>query len=373
MARRNRLSENPIHAVSRRVLSDRAGRRLRDQARRHRPVARLDDHQLAPTSAPNAELRRPGGESFSFTLDQAPLSGWRLQQWMASFGQPSLPERRLSHWLPHPELLDQLETPGDFELLRGARAALPARDLRRLALEGITGRPGSYAAASIETLDSLGPESATAPLVLHYLRRLRPRSAHPYSAWCACRFLLARDFEPALVLQIAHQFADVRRVKGFRGNPFDERWAELLLEYDPHRALPRVAQALRSATPACWHGAAGLLAAIDQPWCRRTLEGALREAPDPGRTDPRGMEASRRRTLAAALSLSTDAYARSVAAEYLPPPPTPSERLGFTYDEATHEDIQSRVTAKAHAVREVAARLRGRLPADLDRAQKPCP
>jgi hypothetical protein len=242
------------------------------------------------------------------------------------------------------ERLEELGT-----LLEPAELVRCCEDLIAGGIDGATGK-------AIEVLHGLdGPVS---PAVRAVLDRLDPDRHHPYPAWAAARYLLARGVERERALAIAIGFAEVPVVAGYRGNPMQDRLAVLVLEHAQDRAMPLLRLALRSNTPGVLQPLAALLSRIAQPWCHRELEAALG---DPEHAD----RPEQRRVLAAALArLDTD-IARRRARELAPPVPerTPGA-IGYTFDEVVAANLDSIMDDAAEAAVELADRLRARLPDD---------
>jgi hypothetical protein len=213
----------------------------------------------------------------------------------------------------------------------------------------------SATGAAVEALASLPSDAdgVAGPRVAHLLDRLDPAEHHPFIAHAVASYLLARGLQRQRALDTAITFAEVEVVTGFRGNPYVDHLAMLVLEHDPHRGLPLVRRALRSSTPAVAGRMASLLAALDQPWSRRELVAALDEHAQ--------TNISIRRELAARLARSHDADTRRIAHQLVPGPPQPAPGgVGYTFDEvvasSVHEDWY------ADDVAPIAARLRAVLP-----------
>lgn len=239
------------------------------------------------------------------------------------------------------------------ELLPTIEARLEPAAARRVLLgllEGPVDSTTGYAAAA---LGRLGSESAA---VEEVLGRLDPARHHPFPAFEVCRFLLARDRRREDALRTLEAFAAVDVVKGYRGNPYADRLAVLLLEHAPDRALPHVRRALRSTTPGVVQDIAATLALLGQPWCIRELTAALEGPADEERTTVR-------RYLAAALARSGSEVARQRSKELEPEPPEHSG-VGFTFDEVVAANLDSSFRGAVEHVRATAQRLRGRLPDD---------
>lgn len=269
------------------------------------------------------------------------------------------------------EELDECARRRDGALLGSARTRLSDALVRDLCLAGLEGAVDAYAGRCLEVMHELPGDALDASVrtrVFDFLRAASPRKHHPYAPWAAARMLLARRYQSDDVLHHVHRFVRIRKVKGFKGNPYQSKWAELLLEFDPDRALDEVRAALRSTTPICAHDMAAMLAALDQDWTRRELEFALREAPpQQGRHEgAHGMDTSRRRHLVAALRLSSDPMARRVAEEFAPGAPASIlDGPGYTYDQVTHEGVEARMMKRVAKFEALARRIRARL-ADRD-------
>jgi hypothetical protein len=246
-------------------------------------------------------------------------------------------------------------------VLRSVEAALPQEDLAEVCAELLAGPVDSATAEAIAAMDRRAlPFVAEVDALLD---RLDPREHHPYTAWAAASYLLAREAARERALATVVAFASVEQVRGYRGNPFVDRLAALLLEHAPDRALPHVRRALRSTVPAAVLDMAALLASIDQAWCHRELEAALRE---PLRSE-HPSEMSCRRYLAAALARCGGDLARRRAAQLAPPPPVRAPgAIGFTADEVRAHGLEDQLSSALEKARPLAERLRARLPDDLE-------
>lgn len=242
------------------------------------------------------------------------------------------------------ERLEELDT-----LLEPAERARWCEELIAGGVDVATGK-------AIEVLHRI--EGPVSPAVCALLEQLDPDRHHPYSAWAAARYLLARGADRERALAVAIRFAEVPVVDGYRGNPMQDRLAVLVLEHAQDRAMPLVRLALRSNTPGVLQPLAALLSRIAQPWCHRELEAAL--------GDPEHAERpEQRRVLAAALArLDTD-IARRRALELAPPVPerTPGA-IGYTFDEVVAANLDSIMDEAAEAALDLADRLRAQLPDD---------
>jgi hypothetical protein len=184
-------------------------------------------------------------------------------------------EERYREWL-----LSLAEGMPDSYLLEALATGLQEADLVPICERVLQGDVGSNCGTALEILDR--QQTSRIDVVRRYWKRLHPEKHHPYSAWASAQYLLRRGESVESVLEQAAGFADRRIVEGYRGNPYDDNWALLWLEFDPANALPRVRRALRSSTPMCATNMAAVMACLDQSWCHRELRLALEEGPPAG-------------------------------------------------------------------------------------------
>lgn len=244
-------------------------------------------------------------------------------------------------------------------VLREVASALPEDALAAACTELLRGPVDPTTGHAIEALDRCAaPFTAQVDVLLD---RLDPAEHHPYAAWAAAKYLLARGAARERALATVLAFASVETVRGFRGNPYVAQLAMLLLEHAPERALPHVRAALRSTTPMVVEEMAALLASIDRPWCHRELEAAPRAPLGADRS-----ASSCRRYVAAALAHCTGDLARRRARELAPPPPARAPgAIGFSGDEVRAHHVEAMIAGALEEAGPLADRLRERLRDDL--------
>jgi hypothetical protein len=285
------------------------------------------------------------------------------------FSSPAVRE----HWMEHL---------GDHLLGADARAAAQQREYERYLFAGldrspaafiepleavltpdrfveacsrvIDGTVGAPAGCAIERLDA-HPDYPFCAAVVRLLQRADPGRHHPYAPYQGALYLLHRGIERPLAQRVALAFARVDVVDGYKGNPFLDDLALLLLEHVPDHALPHLRRALRAST--CGTVAAAL-AVLDQPWCHRELGLALEEATTFGRSAE----------IRAALVRSSapgarEAVERWVSAHVMPISPGP----GYTWEEVTEANAPAFFQHEAEKLRPWAERLRATLDPDFDR------
>jgi len=243
-----------------------------------------------------------------------------------------------------------------WAVLDAAAAALPQGEATDLLVTLTEGEVDHTWARAFELLEARGARPhLDAPALL---ARLEPQRHHPHLAWAAASYFLRADMARERCLSLIEAFAAVRVVQGYHGNPYDGQLAALMLEHAPARALPLVRQALRSSTPIAVEEAAALLAALDQRWCHRELEAALR---DTLRDAP-----ATARILATALGHSSSELARRRAMGMTPPPPEHDPAVaGFTFEEVMANSADGLFHSHLEQVRPLAARLLPTLDEDL--------
>jgi hypothetical protein len=310
------------------------------------------DHAIALSDRLEALHPRVAAVDFA---DPAVLRAWaaHLNDPELTGGDPAAVLAELRGWLNR--LLSDRQR--GYELLPAVGSLLPPEELTAVCEAIIEGGVDAATGRAIEVLgDRPGPAS---PVVDALLDRLDPDQHHPYSAWAAARYLLERSLDHQRALETAEAFARVPVVRGYRGNPMQDRLAILMLEHAPQRALPLVRLALRSSTPGVLQPVASLLARIAQPWCHRELEAALA---DPVHADL----PEQRRVLAAALARIDTDIAKGRARSLAPPVPerTPGA-IGHTFDEVVAANLDAIMDAAQRGTGELAARLRASLPPDF--------
>jgi Domain of unknown function (DUF6896) len=226
-------------------------------------------------------------------------------------------------------------------------ALLPPGDAVALGEAILEGPVRHATGAVVEALDDRG---LTCEGIGDMLERLDPASQHPYIAWAIARHLLRRGDVRAIEAVCA--FANVRKVEGYNGNPYDAELAMLLLEYAPGRAMPYVRLALRSDTPAAVHAMAALVAAIGQPWCWRELDAALADT----KTKEVPWAKGNARRLAAALG------------KVMPPPERKPGQIGFSHEEVVAANLDGWLSAELERVAPLADKLRALLPDNFHNA-----
>jgi hypothetical protein len=150
-------------------------------------------------------------------------------------------------------------------------------------------------------------------------------------------------------MALVQRFAAQRVSPGFRGNPFDDRYAILALRFAPEHSAPLIEQALVSGSPSSLKRIGSLLSVLDAPWCREHLLRAARINTNP----------SSIRFLVGCLMHSNDGPTRETAKLLLPPPPAlKAGQIGYTYEEVTYLNLRKEVTYHRSRAQELADRLR---------------
>ncbi len=241
-------------------------------------------------------------------------------------------------------------------VLKAAVETLPGQEPAALLARVAQGPVDNSMARSFELLYERGDAPPLDARKL--LERLNPEEHHPYPAWATVRYFLCRNIERELCLKTLLAFAAQRVVKGYLGNPYDDKLTELMLEYAPERALPLVKQTLRSTTPCAVGGLAALLALMDQTWCHRELASALRETT---KTAPENA-----RYLVAAMGLSSSEVARRRARILAPRDPEPAPGTGgYTLEEVMANSAECLLDGYLEEARPLAEKLREFIPDDL--------
>lgn len=242
-------------------------------------------------------------------------------------------------------------------LLGPVTMALPADVAARVCLSLLEGEIDATTGTAIEALGRLGVDAVEPIHAL--LGRLSADAHHPYPAWAAASYLLERGVACEEALATVEAFAAVEVVPGFRGNPYDDKLAMLVLEHAPERALRWVRRALRSKTPSAVEAMAALLAVLGFAWCHRELEAALREPLAEG--DRAGRAG--RRYLAAALAYSDSELAQRRGAELgAGTPERAPGGVGFTFDEVLANSMDRLFPEAMERVMPLAQRLLERQP-----------
>lgn len=237
-----------------------------------------------------------------------------------------------------------------YELLPGARQLLGDAALLPLYLDALAGPIDSGVGRVAQVVGESGLEVDAALLAAR--DRLDPAVHHPFPATAICRVLLERGVEPESTLEVVLAFSEVRKVKGYLGNPFAEELAMLVLEHAPERAARPVTRALLSNTPVVVRRMSALLSVLDQPWCHRALVDALQsgvhaEAPE------------LRRYLAAGLAASRWPSVQAAAREH-EVGPARAAGMGLSYDELVEAHLEPWFASAVERVTPVAERIRAR-------------
>jgi len=273
-------------------------------------------------------------------------SSEHLEQWRRALGDGPEALTELVAWVER----RCKDRQGVSSLRRTVEQQLPEDSARRIfegCLSGPVDAPLGYAVEALHRMDA-DPEPIRA-----VLGRLNPARHHPFPAYAVCRFLLHRDLERERALATVASFADVKKVKGYGGNPYSDHLALLLLEFDPPRALPYVRRALRESTPASVQRVSATLAAIGQSWCVRELTAALEDT---------AVDGTNRRYLAAALGQIGEVAAQRAKA--LEPPAPVHEGPGYSFDEVVFANMGAFFGRALAEARPLAERLRAILPDD---------
>lgn len=199
------------------------------------------------------------------------------------------------------------------------------------------------------------PSGAIDVAVRAFLNRIDPAKHLPYPAHEALAYLFERDIDRPHILARLATFAAVEHVKGFGGNPFIGSYAVLALTHAPSLAMGLVRRALRSPVPIAVSEVAALLAAIDQPWCIRELEAAIKDATPAGAI-----------TLTEALRSSHSELARRRGVELDVAPEHDPTSIGFTFEEVLHNSIGDLFAGPLEKARPLADTLRERFPPGWD-------
>ncbi|MED5372866.1 MAG: hypothetical protein VX899_17740 [Myxococcota bacterium] len=200
---------------------------------------------------------------------------------------------------------------------------------------------------AIEALMALGEVPGEAELAL--AARLDPAQHNPFTACRLARWCLSAEVHTGLAVRFITDFAACRRSPGFRGNPFDDEYAFLALEFRPELAPALVAQALRSGTPSSTHRMGALLSLLQEPWCAEALLQAARES----------QEGSRTRYLVACLQHFEDPVVLAESISLMPAPPQFREgEVGYTGEQVAFLNLRGEVERSRRSVEAVFRRLR---------------
>ncbi|HXT99363.1 MAG TPA: hypothetical protein VN903_00125 [Polyangia bacterium] len=274
-----------------------------------------------------------------------------IDRWSRALGSVESPALVAAHraWLK--DLVFSADGARATDALEGAAEVLSEADLHDTCVRIIGGHIGPATGKAIEILRARGARDVVVD-VGRLLDRLSPTDDRPYPAYQALAYLFEHTSDPAAIAPLFQRFSAVERAAGFLGNPFLGDYAVLALRFLPDRAMNLVRRALRSDTPVCVSDVAGLLAAIDMPWCHRELAAAL-EAETPARAYL--LEALRRS--------SGDLAAARAERAYIPPRRAPGG-IGFTYEEVLDHNVAEAFEPALEKARLLAEAIRARYPPD---------
>ncbi|MBK6697058.1 MAG: hypothetical protein IPG50_33460 [Myxococcales bacterium] len=254
----------------------------------------------------------------------------------------------------HREWLATLARRREGGVITALEALLPADDARLLWLAILDGPVDPTCGLALARLRRY-PSSAVDGAVRAFLDRVDPNKHLPYPAHEALAYLFERDIDRPHILARLATFAAVEHVTGFGGNPFIGSYAVLALTHAPSLAMGLVRRALRSPVPLAVGEVAALLAAIDQPWCIREFEAAIKDATPAGAI-----------TLTEALRSSHSELARRRGVELDVAPEHDPTSLGFTFEEVLHNSIGDLFAGPLEKARPLADTLRERFPPGWD-------
>jgi len=221
-------------------------------------------------------------------------------------------------------------------LLRDVHGLLAPDQVHALATEVAAGPIDTPTARSMNALHAVGiaPDSVAIGL----LDRLDPSQHHPYPAHAVTSYLLAHGIERPRCLATIEAFAAVDVVKGYKGNPYRDHLALLMLLRAPERAWPLLRLALQDPTPGVHKPIGAVMVLLDDDRAPRLLlEAAL------------AAEATQRRFLLGCLAHRPDEASRALAAAHMPPPPERSSSVGYTHEEVEYANLRHEV--ERHLVR----------------------
>ncbi len=218
--------------------------------------------------------------------------------------------------------------------------------LQQLALGVLSGPVDAHTGRALDALRAT--RLAPAPEVVALLDRLDPERHHPYPCHALTAYLLDHGLERARCLEAIERFAEVEAVPGYRGNPYLDHLATLLLEHaGTDRAWPVLRHAVFDGTPAGYERIGALLAVLDDDRAPRLLLEAAMAGDD-----------TKKRFLVACLASRDDDASRALAREHMPPAPERSGAIGYSFEEVQYASLRSDIDARLTAARETLARLR---------------
>ena len=188
-------------------------------------------------------------------------------------------------------------------------------------------------ASAIKILSTV--EEAPVKKVVLILKKLYPSIHHPYLAHTVCEFLLARGVEHENCISKLKSFSDIRKVKGYNGNPYDYDLAYLTLKYNPKTGVILLRRALRSSTPDSVKSAAVLMAAIDTKWSNKELVNVLKKA------NFKENPTNKRYIIAALLHSSFAKYRKIGEENILKSKVRGKNEFGWTWDERVENNMET--------------------------------
>ena len=149
-----------------------------------------------------------------------------------------------------------------------------------------------------------------------------------------CEFLLHRGLEHENCISTLKAFSDIRKVKGFGGNPYDYSLAHLTLIYSPKDGVVLLRRALRSSTPGSAQSASVLMAAIDTNWSNNELIKVLKE------DDFNENRTNKKYLIAALLHSSTPEFQEFGRTTILETKTHQKNKPGWTWNEVTEANME---------------------------------
>jgi len=198
-------------------------------------------------------------------------------------------------------------------------------------------------AAAVKVLSTV--KGAPVKDVALLLKKLNPKEHHPYLAHTICEFLLARGIEYEICILTLKSFSDIRKVKGYGGNPYDYSLAHLTLMHSPKDGVALLRRALRSSIPDSIQCASVLMAAIDTNWSNNELVKVLME------NDFAENKTNKRYIIAALLHSSIPKYNSIGKENILESRVRHENEVGWTWDEMVENNMEEFFKSKMKQIK----------------------